>query len=71
MKLITDELVRRITPRSDFLLRLEARQAVEAAFAELEAEKAARERAEENARLLGQVALQAYPQNVTPMRKGP
>lgn len=67
MKLITAEQVQRITPKSEFLLRLETRQTVALAFADLEAEKANRERAAENARLLGREICQ--PNNVSPIRR--
>jgi hypothetical protein len=68
MKFINDESVQRITPKSEFLLRLETRQTVELAFADLEAECAAAERASENSRLLGREVIYP-PNNVLPIRR--
>jgi hypothetical protein len=68
MKLIADALAQRITPKSDFLLRLETRQTVALAFSDMEAEKAARDRAAENARLLGREVIYP-PNNVSPIRQ--
>jgi hypothetical protein len=68
MKLITEDPTKRITPKSEYLLRLEARQQAETALAEVEAERAAVERDSENARLLGREVIYP-PNNVLPIRR--